>query len=229
MAGRLEFDEQVLEPPADQLLGLGAEQNCGRRIGFHDARRPRIEDQDRFRGQLIKQAVSLLRVADPDVFALHLLLRLDEALLQRGHRPKIPPDDDDATVLAETERPVTDGDVGPAVSWMVDLSPARRKLSGIADELLDLRAAFIRDRVDETPADPLASRGGGQVPVGEGGVENHPGPVENERHVGGRGQQASRIPGIESPQQFAGGRELTRGRRTCTFDHEFAPQIEDQV
>ena len=117
--------------------------------------RRRIEDQHRLGGELEQQPIALLGVADAVIFALHLLLRLGDALLQRRERPKIAAERHDVVVRAKPHRAIADRDVGAFFCGMVDLSPARsRALSRVPQQFLDLGAAVDSDNLRKAPADP---------------------------------------------------------------------------
>ncbi len=203
MACRLEFGEQVLEFPPDQASGLGAEEMRRRRVDVDDARGAGIENEDGFGGELEKQAIALLRVADPRVLALHLLLRFDKALLESRHRPQIAPHDENPAIVAEADRAVADRHVR-ALARVVDLPPACRGApAGIAQEFVDLDARFIRDGVDETAPDPFGRSLLREVRVGKRGVENKARSVDHQRDIGCGGEQGADVFGVEPAKKFS--------------------------
>ena len=66
-----------------------------------------------------QKSVALFRVPDADVFALHLLLRFGQSLLQNRHGPEIPANREKPPVRPKPANPVAHRDVR-ARGWLGD-------------------------------------------------------------------------------------------------------------
>ena len=98
-------------------------------------------------------------MTQPRIFALHGLLRIDQALLERGDGPQIAADGNDAAAGTDLQRGIADGNVGAALGRMIDLAPAERRLvGGIAQQLIDLGPAFDGDSVDPSACPTQSSQ-----------------------------------------------------------------------
>ena len=84
-----------------------------------------VQNQHRLGGELKQKSVSLFRVPNADVFALHLLLRFGQSLLQNRHGPEIPANREKPPLRSKPPNPVTDWDVRAVADRMIDLPPAR--------------------------------------------------------------------------------------------------------
>ena len=195
--------EQVGKARAHELAGVLAEQGGSGGIRLDDSLVARVDDDNRFRGELEKQAIALFRIANARVLALHRLLRLGQTLLQRGHGAQVASNRDDASVLAVSDRAVADRNVRSLRGGMIDLSPARNlEVARFADHFLDFRFAFNRDRVRPATTDPVAIGLAREFLVAKRDIADHAIAVHDKRDVGGGDNQCGRGLGIDRSEAF---------------------------
>ena len=206
--------EQFTEGLADQLFRVARQQRGRRRIGFDHALVAGVDDQDGLGGELEQQTIALLGVTDTGIFALHRLLRFGEALLQRRHRPEVAADRDEPAVGSEADGAVADGNIGPLARGIVDLAPARgRGRAGVADQFLDLHAAFRCDRIDPALADPVAMRLLAQFGAAEGDIQDDARGVHDKGDIGAAGDQRASHLRVDGPEALDGRSKTAESRR----------------
>ncbi len=116
-------------------------------------------------------------------------LRLNQALLQQSERTQFVAECKNASAAADLDRRITDRNVLRGREPMVDLAGARKSPGfGFLQHLLDLAAAFDSDSVDPFAANPIVSHR--QRIRADREIADHSIRVDNERHIGGCGQQA---------------------------------------
>ena len=150
-----------------------------------------------------QEAVSLFRVPDADVFALHLLLRFGQSLSQNRHWPEVASNSKKPPVRPKPANPVAHRDVSVVAGWMIDLPPARqRRRRGGAKHVFDLLAAVGADGGDPTTADPVTADLTRQLCFRECRVENDAVQVHYKRNVGCGSDQRSSVFGIQMRQRL---------------------------
>ena len=105
-----------------------------------------------------QESVALFSVPDADVFALHLLLRFGQSLLQTRHGPEIPADGEQPPVAPEPANSVADRDIRAVARGVIDLPPPRQPFRrGDAEHFFDLLAAVGGDSGNPAAADPVCA------------------------------------------------------------------------
>jgi hypothetical protein len=135
-------------------LRIRPNQFRGRGIGVDHLQGAGIDNDDGLGREMEQEPVACLGVAEPRVFALHRLLRLDQPLLEEGDGAEIPAHRDDPAPFAHRHGGIKDRDVGTAVNRVIDLPGAGCLAAGPGQHRFHLGPALHRHGVDPRPADP---------------------------------------------------------------------------
>ncbi len=172
-----------------QLAGREREELRSCAIGLDDAQGCSIDHEHRISGDLEQQPIARLGLAPLPVVALHFLLRLDEALLDRSNRAQVAAHRQHRAMLAQPNGGIRDGKL-TAIATDRDFASLRYAgLVGFKQKLLDLAARVVRDGVGPGTTDPVARRGHGVLSSGDGDVADHTVAIDDERDVTCHGRE----------------------------------------
>ena len=135
--------EAVADRPTEQAFWRLSEELSTGGIGFDDFQCAGIDDQDRLGDRLEEHAIARLGLPQPDIVALHRLLRGHQPLLDRGKLPQITADRDHLSFGARLDGRIEDGYRGAFAECLIDMSPLRLILAARAlQQGLDLDPAL---------------------------------------------------------------------------------------
>jgi hypothetical protein len=205
-----------LEAEGDQAAGkmfcCNVEDQGCRLIGFQDPQRFGIDHQDGVGGHLEEQAVACVFLPRSPVAPLQVLLRFDIALLDGRYGAQVASDGEHRAVFAQAYRGIRDRHVDAGFQRVVDLASARGAgRRDVLEQVLDLAARVAADRIHPRAPDPLVRRRGERPGGWLGDLPHHPGGIDHERDVAGKGHEGARQFGCPCGQRRKVGR-TGRGR-----------------